>query len=275
VHNYGDIYHRTTTQSTPEVTAELDLVVEDLRTDFCGAIVGYDKSGAQQGSVILEDANGTRRLFPMLPAAFLLEGRPVTLVRPKVVASNAPKVSASGSVRVEQRRAKVALPSRIWVEGKHDAELVERIWGHDLRVEGVAVEPLHGVDDIAARVAEFNPSNTRRIGILVDHLVTGSKESRLAAAVDNPHVLITGHPYIDIWQAVKPSALGIKAWPSIPRGMDWKTGICAALNWPEPPMAWQKILRTVSNYRDVEPGLIGAVEHLIDFVTDQPTQPIR
>ena len=34
------------------------------------------------------------------------------------------------------------------MEGKHDAELVEKVWGHDLRIEGVVVEPLHGVDDL-------------------------------------------------------------------------------------------------------------------------------
>ena len=42
-------------------------------------------------------------------------------------------------------------------------------------------------------------------------------------------MLVTGHPYIDIWQAVRPAAVGIAAWPTVPRGVDWKTGVCAAL----------------------------------------------
>lgn len=80
-------------------------------------------------------------------------------------------------------RARTALASRIYVEGRHDAELVEQVWGADLRVEGVVVEYLGGVDDLAAIVAEFNPGPGRRLGVLVDHLVTGSKEARIADSV--------------------------------------------------------------------------------------------
>ena len=112
----------------------------------------------------------------------------------RCVARAAPARSASGSVAVVGHTARTARAARIWVEGLHDAELVERVWGHDLRVEGVVVEPLHGMDDLAAAVAEFEPGPHRRLGVLVDHLVAGSKESRAAAAVAGPHVLVTGHP---------------------------------------------------------------------------------
>ena len=86
----------------------------------------------------------------------------------------------------------------------HDAALVERVWGDDLRVEGVVVEPLDGIDDLRAAVAAFAPGPGRRLGVLVDHLVPGSKESRIAAGWPPPYVLVTGHPYVDIWQAVQP-----------------------------------------------------------------------
>ena len=33
--------------------------------------------------------------------------------------------------------------------------------------------------------------------------------------------------------------------------------------------AWQRILRSVSTYTDLEPDLLGRVEELIDFVTTQ------
>ena len=69
------------------------------------------------------------------------------------------------------------------MEGKHDAELVEKVWGDDLRVEGIVVEPMHGIDDLAAAVAAFRPGPGRRLGVLVDHLVPDSKESRIADAV--------------------------------------------------------------------------------------------
>ncbi|MFI6498407.1 DUF3097 domain-containing protein [Nonomuraea typhae] len=249
----------------PQVPAELDLVVEDAGSGFCGAVVGCDKE-----AVTLEDRFGKRRLFPLAPAAFLLEGRPVTLVRPAPApASKGARRSASGSIAVEGLRARVARESRIYVEGVHDAALVEKIWGHDLRVEGVVVEYLEGVDDLPAIVGEFGPGEGRRLGVLVDHLVPGSKESRIAAQVSSPGVLIVGHPYIDIWQAVKPSVLRIPSWPEVPRGVPWKEGVIAALGWHmEPAEAWRRILGAVSTYSDLEPELLGRVEELIDFVTE-------
>lgn len=79
-------------------------------------------------------------------------------------------------------------------------------------------------------MADFGPGPGRRVGVLVDHLVTGSKESKMTRSLGE-HVLVTGHPFIDVWEAVKPSAVGIAAWPKIPRGQDWKTGICRELGW--------------------------------------------
>ncbi|KAB8195762.1 DUF3097 family protein [Nonomuraea phyllanthi] len=248
----------------PKVPAEPDLVVEDADSGFCGAVVACDKE-----AVTLEDRFGKRRLFPLAPAAFLLDGKPVTLVRPAAAAPAAPRRSASGSIAVQGLRARVARESRIYVEGVHDAALVEKIWGHDLRVEGVVVEYLEGVDDLPAIVAEFGPEPGRRLGVLVDHLVPGSKESRIAAEITSPDVLVVGHPYIDIWRAVKPSVLRIPAWPDVPRGVPWKEGVIAALGWRvEPAAAWRRILGAVSTYADLEPELLGRVEELIDFVTE-------
>lgn len=191
----------------------------------------------------------------------------VTLTRPSR-APAAPARTASGSLAVPGARARVARAGRIYVEGRHDAELVERVWGDDLRIEGVVVEYLEGVDDLVAVVEEFAPGPDARLGVLVDHLVPGSKESRIAASVTSPDVLVVGHPYVDVWQAVKPSALGIRAWPEVPRGQDWKTGVCRALGWPENTgAAWQHVLSRVTSYRDLEPTLLGRVEELIDFVT--------
>jgi len=261
-HSYGDVFAGPRKRKIPEVPAEAGLVVEEPGSGFCGAVVRLE-----YGNVVLEDRRGKHRVFPLNPAGFLLEGKPVTLVPPKAVASPARTISASGSVKVQGLRARTARDSRIWVEGKHDAELVERVWGHDLRVEGVVVEPLDGVDVLAGRIDEFGTGPGRRLGVLVDHLVPGSKESRLVSAIEDENVLVTGHPYVDIWQAVKPAALGIEAWPSIPRGVSWKEGICAALGWGEPYEGWQRVLGAVSSYRDLETPLLGAVERLIDFVT--------
>ncbi|MFE2941177.1 DUF3097 domain-containing protein [Streptomyces sp. NPDC059255] len=261
----------------PEVPAEPDLVVEEVTTGFCGAVIRCEKT-AEGPTVTLEDRFGKHRVFPMVARGFLLEGRPVTLVRPRpggpgggAARPAAPARTASGSVAVPGARARVARAGRIYVEGRHDAELVEKVWGDDLRIEGVVVEYLGGIDDLPAVVAEFGPTPDARLGVLVDHLVPGSKESRIAAAAggaDVADVLVLGHPYIDVWEAVKPSSVGIGAWPKVPRGEDWKTGVCEALGWPaNTGAAWQAILSRVHSYRDLEPALLGRVEELIDFVT--------
>ena len=177
-------------------------------------------------------------------------------------------VTASGSVAVPGASARVARAARIWVEGVHDAALVERVWGDDLRVEGVVVERLDGIDHLDRAVDDFRPGPARRLGVLVDHLVPGSKESRIVEGVRRPDVLVTGTPYVDVWQAVRPPVLGIAAWPDIPKGTEWKAGVCAALGFGDPPAAWRRILSSVTSYRDLEPALVGAVERLIDFVTD-------
>ena len=254
----------------PEVPAERDLVVEEAETAFCGAVLGCEK-GPGGHLVTLEDGRGRRRVFPLGPG-FLIDGKPITLVRPTGAAGpKAPTRTASGSIAVAPTRARVARGSRIYVEGKHDAELVEKVWGDDLRVEGVVVEYLEGVDDLPAIVAEFAPEPGRRLGVLVDHLVTGSKESRIAASVRSPHVLVVGHPYIDIWAAVKPASVGIRAWPDVPRGRPWKEGVLEALGWHvEPYAAWRRILGGVRGWTDLEPELLGRVEELIDFVTAEP-----
>ncbi len=253
-------------REVPKVEAERGLVVEDSEGRFCGAVVGHEK-----GAVTLEDRHGKRRVFPLTPAAFLLDGQPVTLIPPAPAATGQgarPGRTASGSVAAPVSRAKVARASRIYVEGKHDAELVEKIWGDDLRDVGVVVEYLEGIDDLPAIVADFSPTAGRRLGVLVDHLVAGSKETRIVADVKSPHVLVVGHPYIDIWAAVRPRAVGIAAWPQVPRGQPWKEGILAAIGWPpDVPAAWKRILRSVTSYADLEPELLGRVEELIDFVT--------
>jgi hypothetical protein len=261
--------------ASPPTPAEAGLVVEEVDTGWVGAVVRTEKSGGMH-VVVLEDRRGRTRTFPLGPG-FWVEGRPVELVAPAGRPAAAPPTrTASGSVAVHGARARVARGSRIWVEGKHDAELVEKVWGDDLRLEGVVVEMLDGVDDLPAAVRDFSPTADRRLGVLVDHLVPGAKESRVAAdavrAAPRGTVLVLGHPYVDVWQAVRPERIGLDAWPRIERGTEWKRGILAHLGWPaaeqaDVARAWQRILGTVRDYRDLEPSLLGRVEELIDFVT--------
>ncbi len=257
--------------------ADAGLVVEDAETGWCGAVLRVERSGGMH-LVVLEDRRARTRSFPLGPG-FLLDGSPVRLVAPAGPARPLPADrTASGSRAVHGAGARVARGSRLWVEGRHDAELVEKVWGDDLRVEGVVVEPLDGVDDLAAAIAGFAPEPGRRLGVLVDHLVTGSKESRIVAeALQDKrfrgHVLVVGHPYVDVWQAVKPERVGLERWPVVDRGTEWKRGVLDHLGWPsrtqtDVALGWRRILGSVRGWTDLEPELLGRVEQLIDFVTD-------
>jgi hypothetical protein len=265
-----------------EVEAESGLVVEDVETGWCGAVTRVEKAGGMH-VVHLEDRRGRSKGFPLGPG-FLLDGRPVVLTPPKAAARaqvaaarQAASRTASGSLAVHGAKARVASGSRIFVEGRHDAELVERVWGDDLRIEGVVVEMLDGVDDLEAAIRDFQPGPGRRMGVLVDHLVPGTKEHKVVEAAQRlrpyaAHVKVLGHPYVDVWQSVRPERLGLQAWPVIPRGTSWKHGICAHLGWPHESQAdiaraWKQILGTVRSYADLEPTLLASVEELIDFVT--------
>ncbi|HEY2172395.1 MAG TPA: DUF3097 domain-containing protein [Mycobacteriales bacterium] len=263
--------HNARTVRSAEMAIQLGMVVEDAQTGYVGAVVRVE-----YGRMELEDRHGRRKPFPVGPG-YLVDGTPVILTAPRRPTAKAPTRTASGSVAVTGARARVARTGRIYVEGRHDAELVEQVWGDDLRVEAVVVEYLGGVDDLVGVVEEFRPGPQRRLGVLVDHLVPGSKESRLAEAVrrgpGGSDTLVVGHPFVDIWQAVKPARLGLAEWPVIPRGTDWKHGICQALGWPHADQAdiaaaWQRIRGRVRDWTDLDAALIGRVEELIDFVTE-------
>lgn len=246
----------------PTVEVATGLVVEDRASGFCGDVVRWNHE-----AVTLRDRNQHLRHFTWKPGGFLLDGRPVTLVRPPSRPSATQRTTASGSVAADRGRAVVARAGRIWVEGRHDAELLEHVWGDDLRELGVVVEPLHGADDLAAAVEAFRPGAGRRLGVLLDHLVAGSKESRIAATVDHPAVLVTGHPFVDVWAGIRPKLLGRSAWPDVAPGEPWKEGVCRALGVPFEGF-WPRLRNRVTTYADLEPELVGAVERLIDFVAE-------
>lgn len=247
---------------------ELGMELTHRSTGTTGVVVEF----VEGRRVALRDDSGRDHHFSPVDGFFTHRGKPVALrARRAPSPGDAPtRITASGSIDAGALPARMARASRIWVEGIHDAELVERIWGDDLRVEGVVVEQLEGADDLAERVRGFRPGDGRRLGVLLDHLVEGSKESRIAASVRDPNVLIRGHPYVDIWAAIKPSAIGIDAWPDVPRGVPWKDGVLAALGVrDEPGRFWRQVLGRVSSYRDVETPLINSIEQLIDFVTTE------
>lgn len=255
---------RTTYRS---VAATPGLTVKQRGTPINGTVIGVIN-----GYLHVRDRHGYEHRMVLRAGGFDVNGETVTLVEPRTKAgSPTPTRTASGSVAVTGQGAQVAKASRILVEGRHDAELVEKVWGDDLRAEGVVVEQLDGADHLEQVIRTFGPKPGRRLGILLDHLVDGSKESRIAGTVSGPDVLIAGHPFIDIWQAVTPKAAGIEAWPEVPRGEEWKLGVLRRLGIDdEPGRYWRTLLGRVHSWTDLEPPLIGAVEQLIDFVTEPP-----
>ncbi len=254
---------RPTGPTIPLVPAQRGLVVEHRVSGVVGSITSFNDQ-----IVVLNDRQGHDRPLRVQPGGFLLDGKVITLVVPQARPSG-PSITASGSIAAPTRGARVARASRILVEGIHDAELVEKVWGDDLREVGVVVERLDGMDDLIDVVRDLDPGPGHRVGVLLDHLVDGSKETRAADTVRHPHVLVTGTPFIDVWAAIRPSVAGIDAWPTVPRGVPWKAGVLDALGvTAHPGDFWRQLLGRVHTYADLDPTLVGAVEQLIDFVTE-------
>ena len=246
----------------PVVEAAIGMKVAHRGSRFSGVV-----KTVRNNEVSIMGATGLLRNFPLESGAFLVDGAAVSLQRPQKTAQTGPVRTASGSIAVPNTRARVARAARIVVEGIHDAELLEKVWGDDLRIEGVVVERLDGLDNIEGFIQEFRPGPTRRLGVLVDHLVSGSKEARIAQRVQSDYVMFTGTPYVDVWTAVRPGVMGLERWPVIPKGESFKEGTCAALGVSDPRVFWRELLAKVQSYKDLESSVVGAVEQLIDFVT--------
>ena len=243
----------------PTMAARLGEIVEDRASGFCGDIVTITAE-----AVTVRDRQGLTREFRYKSGGFLIDGRAVTLVReqrPTV----APRLTNSGAVAGSPQRAQVAKASRIWVEGRHDAELVQHVWGDELAELAIVVEPMHGIDRLVEMVDDFRPSAERRLGILVDHLVAGSKEERITRQVTGPHVLVTGHPFVDVWAGIRPQVMNLADWPHVPRDVEWKQGMCDMLGVSLTDF-WPHLRNRVRSFVDLRPELVGAVEQLIDFV---------
>jgi len=250
-------------RSIPEVLGTVGLMVEVANAGFAGTLTAIS-----QREVTLVDRRGRERHFPRTAGAFIVNERRVTLVVPPVatVPVSQPKTTPSGSVAVTHR-AKTARPSRIYVEGVHDAALIEQVWGDDLRAAAIVVEPLHGIDDLAAHVRAFAASPQRRLAVLLDHLTLGTKESRLQATINDPNVLIVGHAFVDIFAAVKPERLGVTHWPDVPRNEDYKQGLATRLGYANATELFHAVTRAVRTWTDFDQSLIKSVEAALDFVT--------
>ncbi|MEX0767955.1 MAG: DUF3097 family protein [Microthrixaceae bacterium] len=259
---------RRLAQSYEQLPAVPDLVLLHRSTNLRGRLVKFTDQ-----IVVIQDRSGGRHTFENHPGAFAHNGETVTLIRPGRQASPSQPTtrrSAAGGVVAVEQVARIAQASRLWVEGDHDARFVERVWGEELRELGIVVEPMRGIDDLVSAVREFDPQQDRRLAILVDHLVPGSKETRITDKIHDPNVVILGHPFVDIWQCVRPRSMGIDAWPEVPREEEWKAGICKRLGWGSTSEGWKRVLSAVNSFADLEPELVGAVEQALDMLAPTP-----
>ena len=189
------------------------LVVEEVMTDWCGEIVAVDRD---LDTLTLEDRRGKRRTFPLGPG-FLLEGRPVILTRPvRAGAPATPTRTASGSVAVHGAQGP---------RGPGQPDLRRGPPRRRAGREGLGRRPAHrgrrrGVPRRRRRPRRPParlPARARSAASACWSTTwsPGSKESRIAAgrrrSPVGKHVLVVGHPFVDVWQAVKPERLGIDA----------------------------------------------------------------
>ena len=126
---------------------------------------------------------------------------------------------------------------------------------------------MHGADDLAAAVAEFRPGPVATAGR--DPRPPRRRFEGDAPCGDgrDPAVLITGHPFVDVWAGIRPQVLGLDRWPEVPKGRPWKEGLCAALG-VQPETFWPTLRNRVATFADLEPELVGAVERAIDFTAE-------
>ena len=79
-------------------------------------------------------------------------------------------------------------------------------------------------------------------------------------------VLVTGHPFVDVWAGVRPKVIGLEAWPQVPRASAVEGRASARPSAPIRSRFWPRLRNQVRSFADLRPELVGAVEQLIDFV---------
>lgn len=254
----------------PAVVAEPEVTVTHTASGTFGSVLEWSTEW-----ISLRDDSGRDHRYRNIAGSFNVDGRAVRLTQPARAPLADAALTASGSVADASSAPRMARASRIMVEGVHDAELIEKVWGDDLRSEGIVVQPMDGADDLAEIARGFRPGPGRRLGILLDHLVENTKESHLAATIDDPHVLVCGHEFVDVWAAVNPAVVGLDRWPDVPKGQPWKDGIVAEVarrgtldTKGDVRRFWRELLGRTESFRDLDPSLVGAVEQLIDFVAE-------
>ncbi len=155
----------------------MGMLVEDRSSHFTGDVVRWSAEG-----VTLQDRHDYVRHFGWKPGGFLLEGRPVTLVRP----GRATATQRHHGVGLDRRRpgaprwlGRAGSGSRASTTPSCSSTCGVTICASSASSSSRCTGPTIW----RLRCAGFGPATERRLGVLLDHLVAGSKESRIAATV--------------------------------------------------------------------------------------------
>ncbi len=246
------------------------MVVEDAQTGYVGAVVRIE-----YGRMELEDRRGRRKPFPVGPG-YLIDGKPVILTAPRRAAPAAGctyrvwlrrSAGRQGQGRAVQPHLCRGSARRRTCRAGVGGRSADRGCGRRIPRRGRRSRR----DRRRVRPTAWPPAG--RAGRPSGRRVQGGPHGRRGAARRwwRPHAgrRPSVHRHLAGGQARR---LGISAWPTVPRGVDWKHGVCDALGWPHAGQAdiaraWQRIRGRVRDWNDLEPVLIGRVEELIDFVT--------
>ena len=205
------------------------------RLGFCGDIVTITAE-----AVTLRDRQGQHRQFRYKPGGFLIDGKPVTLVRAGPRSQRRP---AGDQQRLGRRPPAGAAQRRHGQPDLGRGQATTPSWSSTCGATtcaswGSSSSRCTASTTWSAWSAEFAPSPAapaRGAGRPPRRRLEGGAPRR---QVRGPDVLVTGHPFVDVWAGVRPQVIGLDAWPDVPRGVEWKEGMCDALGvsltdfWP-------------------------------------------
>ena len=221
-------------------------------------------------TVTLEDRHGRHRVFPLGPG-FLVDGRPVALVRAAPAARGGAAPAYGLGLGRRARRAGPGRPRRPDLRRGPARRRAGR--------EGVGRRPARRGRRRRAPRRHRRPAGRRarlraRAGPPARRArrPPGARQQGVPAGRAgrcSPHVRVVGHPYVDVWQAVRPAAprhRGLAGGPArhAVEGGRLRRRSAGRSTRPPPGAASSARSRRTPTW---SPSLLGRVEELIDFVT--------
>ena len=251
----------------PKVEAVAGMALSHRASGFSGVLVRVEGGGVE-----IRGRTGLERVFRLAPGAFSVDGRAVSLVRPatRPAAGGRPPGGDRLGVGGRGRRPGPGGPGRSALGGGRPRCRAGRA--------GVGRRPAHrrGGGGAAGRhrpsgrgdqgVPSRSGPQARRAGRPPGRRQQGvAHRLRPAPPPGADH----RHPLRRRLGGGEAVGAGHRRLAPDPAGVSTGRPACARRSGSAiPPTTWKRILASVSSYADLEPALVGAVERLIDFVTD-------